>query len=172
MNNDAINNLLTRRSIKKYKPQQITADELNTILEAGAYAPNGMGKQSPIFVAVQDPETVAQLSTMNTFGKGGKDPFYGAPTVVIVLADVSAGTGVEDASLSIGNMCNAAHGIGLGSCWIHRAKEMFESDEGKELLQKWGVVGNYRGVGCCILGYADEEKSAAPRREGRVFYVR
>lgn len=171
MTNETLSNLLTRRSIKKYKPEQITEEQLQAILEAGQYAPSGMNKQSPVFVAVQDPATVEKLARMNIPG-GKSNPFYGAPTVVLVLVSTSVSTGVEDASLAIGNMCNAAHALGLGSCWIHRAKEMFETEEGKALLQQWGVEGNYRGVGCFIVGHADEEKKPSPRREGRVFYIR
>ncbi len=163
-----------RRSVRAYKDEQIKDEELNAILEAGEYAATGMGRQSPIMIVVQDKETIAQLSKMNAkvFGKEGMDPFYGAPTVVIVLADKNMPTCVEDGSLVMGNLMNAAYGLGIGSCWIHRAKGVFESEEGKELLEKWGVKGDYVGVGHCILGYAKgEPKAAAPRKEGYVVRV-
>lgn len=163
-----------RRSVRGFKDEQIKEEELNAILEAGEYAANGMGKQSPIMIVVQDKETIAKLSKMNAkiMGNENVDPFYGAPTVVIVLADKNRPTCVEDGSLVIGNLMNAAYGLGVGSCWIHRAKEEFESEEGKELLKKWGVEGDYIGVGHCVLGYAkDPLKPAAPRKEGYVVRV-
>lgn len=165
--NDVLKCLKERRSIRKYKKQQITDQELEQILEAGMYAPTALGMQSPIMVVVQDPETIQTLSKMNAAVMGAdSDPFYGAPTVVIVLADRSRPTYVEDGSLVMGNLMNAAHALGLGSCWIHRAKEEFESEEGKALLKKWGIDGDYVGVGHCILGYAaDEPGEPKPRKE-------
>lgn len=163
-----------RRSVRGFKDEQIKEEELNAILEAGEYAATGMGKQSPIMIVVQDKETIAKLSKMNAkiMGNENVDPFYGAPTVVIVLADKNRPTCVEDGSLVIGNLMNAAYGLGVGSCWIHRAKEEFESEEGKELLKKWGVEGDYIGVGHCVLGYAkDPLKPAAPRKDGYVVRV-
>lgn len=163
-----------RRSVRAYKDEQIKDEELNAILEAGEYAATGMGKQSPIMIVVQDKETISKLSKMNAkiMGNENVDPFYGAPTVVIVLADKNRPTCVEDGSLVIGNLMNAAYGLGVGSCWIHRAKEEFESEEGKALLKKWGVEGDYIGVGHCVLGYAKEPlKPAAPRKDGYVVRV-
>ena len=163
-----------RRSFRGYKDEQIKDEELNAILEAGEYAATGMGKQSPIMIVVQDKETISKLSKMNAkiMGNENVDPFYGAPTVVIVLADKNRPTCVEDGSLVIGNLMNAAYGLGVGSCWIHRAKEEFESEEGKALLKKWGVEGDYIGVGHCVLGYAKEPlKPAAPRKDGYVVRV-
>ena len=163
-----------RRSVRGFKDEQIKDEELNVILEAGEYAATGMGKQSPIMIVVQDKDTIAQLSKMNAkiMGNENIDPFYGAPTVVIVLADKNVPTYVEDGSLVIGNLMNAAYGVGVGSCWIHRAKQEFESEEGKALLKKWGVEGDYVGVGHCILGYAKEASGpAAPRNEGYVVRV-
>lgn len=171
---DLFEALKGRRSIRTYKDEQIKDEELNKILEAGKYAATGMGKQSPIMIVVQDKETISQLSKMNAkvFGKEGMDPFYGAPTVVIVLADKNMPTYIYDGSLVMGNLMNAAYGVGVGSCWIHRAKEVFESEEGKELLKKWGIKGDYVGIGHCILGYPkNEPKSAAPRKEGYVVRV-
>ena len=163
-----------RRSVRGYKDEQIKDEELNAILEAGEYAATGMGKQSPIMIVVQDKETISKLSKMNAkiMGNENVDPFYGAPTVVIVLADKNRPTCVEDGSLVIGNLMNAAYGLGVGSCWIHRAKEEFDSEEGKALLKKWGVEGDYIGVGHCVLGYAKEPlKPAAPRKDGYVVRV-
>ena len=163
-----------RRSVRGFKDEQIKDEELNAILEAGEYAASGMGKQSPIMIVVQDKETISKLSKMNAkiMGNENVDPFYGAPTVVIVLADKNRPTCVEDGSLVIGNLMNAAYGLGVGSCWIHRAKEEFESEEGKALLKKWGVEGDYIGVGHCVLGYAKEPlKPAAPRKDGYVVRV-
>ena len=172
--NDVILNMIERRSVKKYKDTQINDDDLQLILEAGKYAANGMGAQSPIMIVLQDKETIKEYSKMNAAVMGSdKDPFYGAPTVVIVLADKNRGTCVEDGSLVIGNMMNAAHSLGIGSCWIHRAYQVFESDEGKALLKKWGIEGEYRGVGNCILGYLDGDyPKAKDRKDNYVYYVK
>ena len=163
-----LENLLTRRSVRRYQSRQITDDELAAVLAAGSYAPTGMGKQSPVIVAVQDAATRAQLSALNAAVMGASgDPFYGAPTVVVVLADPQIPTWVEDGSLVLGNMMNAAHALGLGSCWIHRARQVFDGPQGKQLLQRWGLPQSLCGVGHCILGYADGEPAApAPRKEG------
>lgn len=171
--NETLQTLKNRRSVRAYLPKQIKEEELQQILEAGIYAPTGMGAQSPIMVVVQDKETISYLSKLNAEVMGStSDPFYGAPTVIIVLADKNRGTCVEDGSLVIGNMMNAAASLGVGSCWIHRAKEVFESLEGKELLKKWGIHGDYIGVGNCILGYADGELPAAkPRKENYIYRV-
>ena len=155
-----LKDLKERRSIRAYKPDQISEEELRKILEAGTYAPTGMGMQSPKIIVVQDKETRDYLSELNDKYMGsGSDPFYGAPTVLVVLADRNRPTCVEDGSLVMGNLMNAAHAIGVGSCWIHRAREVFDSEEGKALLKKWGVEGDYIGVGHCILGYPADEAS-------------
>ena len=172
--NETIRNLIERRSIRKYKPEQIRDEELNAVLEAGMYAPSGRGHQATLMVVVQDPETISMLSRMNAviWGKPNTDPFYGAPTVIVVLADTSRSTWVEDGSLVMGNLMNAAHALGLGSCWINRAMELFDRPEGKELLKKWGLPETYRGVGNCILGYPDGEiPKAAPRKENFIIRV-
>lgn len=171
--NEVLKCLKERRSVRKYRPEQIKDSELEQILEAGTYAPTGMGMQSPIMVAVQDPETIAKLSKMNAAVMGvTSDPFYGAPTVIVVLADRSRGTYVEDGSLVMGNLMNAAYSIGVDSCWIHRAKEEFESEEGKALLEKWGIKGDYVGIGHCVLGYAkDAPAPAKPRKENYIYRV-
>ena len=164
--------LKNRRSIRKYKPEQISEAELDAILEAGIYAPSGMNTQNTILVAVRDKETRDQLSRMNAAVMGTKgDPFYGAPCVVVVLVDPERYTWIEDGSLVMGNLMHAAYEMGIGSCWIHRAQQMFDSAEGKELLKKWGLPENLKGVGNCILGYPDEEPAPKPRRDGRIVKV-
>jgi len=171
--NDTIKTLLERRSIRKFRPEQIKEKELNAILEAGMYAPSGANQQSALFVVVQDKETLKKLSAMNAAVlKKDIDPYYKAPTVVLVFADRSKVTPVEDATLALGNMFNAAASLGVGSCWVHRTKQMFETVEGKDLLRKWGVSGDYIGVGSCILGYPDgEHPKAAPRKDNFVIRV-
>ena len=172
--NTAYESLLTRRSVRKYKPEQITDAELEAVLKAGTYAPTAMGKQSPLIIAVQDEADLKRLSALNAQIMGTKsDPFYGAPTAVLVLAQSGNRNGVQDASLVLGNMFNAAHALGLGSCWINRAKETFDLPEGRELLHKWGVEGAWGGVGYCILGYPDGEAPApAVRKEGYVKIIK
>ena len=170
--NEALKVLCERRSIRRYKPEQITREELDAVIEAGVCAASGKNGQSAIIVAVQDKETRDLLSEMNAAVLGVKsDPFYGAPTVLIVLAAASSPYAVQDGSLVLGNLMNAAKAIGLGSCWINRAKEVFDTDAGKELLKKWGVEGVYVGVGNCILGYPAEEPQMKPRKENYVTYV-
>lgn len=172
--NEVLNNLCTRRSIRKFKPDAIAQDVLDRIIKAGTYAPTGMGKQSPIIIAVTNKEMRDKLSKMNAEIMGtNTDPFYGAPVVLIVLADKSRPTYVYDGSLVMGNLMNAARSEGIGSCWIHRAKEEFESEEGKNILKSLGIEGDYEGIGHCILGYTDgEEPSPAPRKENYVYYVK
>ncbi len=164
--------LKNRRSIRKYKPEQVSDAHLDAILEAGLYAPSGMNTQNACMVAVRDRETRDQLSRMNAAVMGAtNDPFYGAPCVIVVLVEPERYTAVEDGSLVLGNLMNAAYEAGVGSCWIHRAKQMFESEEGKALLRKWGLREDLIGVGNCILGYPDEEPAPKPRREGRIVKV-
>ena len=171
--NEIIKAMKERRSIRKYKSEQIKDTELEQILEAGLYAASGRGQQATKLVVVQDKDIIARLSKMNAAVMGADtDPFYGAPTVITVFADRERVTCVEDGSLVIGNMMLAAHSIGVDSCWIHRAKEVFDSQEGKELMEEWGVDADYFGVGNCILGYRDCDYPAAPaRKEGRIIRV-
>ena len=171
--NEVIRSMIERRSCRKFQDRQVDEAALQEILEAGTYAASGMGRQSPILVAVQDPEQVALLSKLNAAVMGSdKDPFYGAPMVVVVLADSSVGTCVEDGSLVIGNLMLAASTLGVASCWIHRAREVFASEEGKRLMAQWGVPEGYIGVGHCILGYRDGEKPEPPaRKPGRILRV-
>ena len=174
MENSVVNSLIERRSIRNYKPDQVNEEALELILKAGTYAATGMNRQSPIIIAVQDKDTVEQLRKMNAeiMGAPDSDPFYGAPTVVIVLADKNVPTHVYDGSLVMGNLMLAAHAEGLGSCWIHRAKETFEAKEWKEWLASLGVEGEYEGIGHCALGYIEGDyKADLPRKQGRVFYV-
>lgn len=171
---EVINNMKTRRSIRKYKPDMIPEDVLNRIIEAGTYAATGMGKQSPIIIAVTNKEIRDKFSKMNAEIMGvDSDPFYGAPVVLIVLADKARPTYVYDGSLVMGNLMLAAHAEGIGSCWIHRAKEEFESAEGKAFLESLGIEGDYEGIGHCVLGYVDgEEPKAMPRKENYVYCVK
>ena len=169
-----LQSLQTRRSVRSYLPKQVEEAALEAVLTAGTWAPTGMNKQAPVIVAVQDAATVAKLSALNAAVMGSdKDPFYGAPTVLVVLADPAVRTWVEDGSLVMGNLMNAAHAVGLASCWSHRAREVFDSDEGKELLKQWGLPDTLRGVGNCILGYADGPlPDARPRKEGYIVRVK
>ena len=171
--NEAMKNLLERRSVRGYKKDLVPADVLDEILEAGKYAPSGMGQQKTLMVVTQDPELVAKLSRMNADVMGAKsDPFYGAPTVVIVFADSEQGTCVENGSLVMGNLMNAAHAVGVDSCWIHRAREVFDSEEGKALKAEWGVPESYIGIGHCVLGYrSGEYPEAKARKDGVVIRV-
>lgn len=171
---DAMENLLTRRSCRAYKDEPVSDDAIYNIVRAGLYAPSGMGRQSAIVVVVTDKAVRDQLSRMNAEIAGMKegDPFYGAPVVLVVLADRTVPTHVEDGALMMGNLLNAAHAEGLGSCWIHRAREEFESPEGKALLEKLGVKGDYVGIGHAILGVPAGAPGEAPaHREGRVFRI-
>jgi nitroreductase len=165
--NETLNTLMTRRSIRKFKPEQIKDADLNAILEAGKHAPSGGGRQGNLFVVVQDPALRKQLAKLNAAVLGKDfDPYYGAPTIILVFADRTKSTPVEDGSIALGNLFNAARSLGLGSCWIHRAREMFANAEGQALLKRWGVEEPYVGVGACSLGYPEGGFPApAPRKE-------
>lgn len=153
-NETALEVLKTRRAIRSYESRIPEKELIDKVLEAGTYAPTGMGMQSPVIVAVTNPDVRDRLSKMNAEIMGrDTDPFYGAPVVLVVLADKDIPTYLYDGSLVMGNLMNAAHAVGLGSCWIHRAKEVFETEEGKAMLKEWGIEGNYEGIGNCILGY-------------------
>lgn len=167
--------LESRRSCRAYKPELIKEEELQAILRAGTYAATGMNRQAPIIIAVTNKELRDKLSAINAkiMGHEGIDPFYGAPELLIVLADKTMPTYVYDGSLVMGNMMNAAEDLGVASCWIHRAKEEFEMEEGKAILKELGIEGEYEGIGHLILGYAAvEPKEAAPRKENYVYYIR
>lgn len=173
--NDIIKAMEERRSIRKFKQEMPAKKDLEQIIEAGLYAANGMGKQAVITVAVTNKEVRDKISAANCkIGgwKEGFDPFYGAPAVLIVLADKGWATRVYDGSLVMGNMMLAAHSLGLGSIWIHRAKEEFEAEEWKRLLSDIGVMGDWEGIGHCAVGYIDGDMPmAAKRKDGRVFWV-
>ena len=171
---EALHVLKKRRSMRSYRSEQIRGDQLDAILEAGTYAPTGMNRQSPTMVVVQDPQLIKKLSRMNAavMGMDG-DPFYGAPTVVIVFGNPNAAmTWLEDGALVMGNLMNAAFAVGVDSCWIHRAREMFQTEEGKALMREWGVPEGCVGVGNCILGYATTPvPEPRPRKENYVIRV-
>jgi len=171
--NETLKTLIERRSCRSYKSDPIPAEVLDQILEAGTFAATGMGKQSPIMIAVTDKQTRDQLSKMNAAVMGASnDPFYGAPVVIVVLANRAVPTYLYDGSLVMGNLMNAAHSLGIASCWIHRAKEEFDSAEGKAILKDLGIEGDYEGIGHCILGYAAQEnKTAAPRKENYIYRI-
>lgn len=170
--NNALEAIYKRRSIRKYKQKQISREELDAVIKAGTCAPTEMNLQSPIIIALQNKEDIAYLSKLNAaVNKSPDDPFYGAPTVLIVLAEANSRHAVQDGSLVMGNMMNAASALGLGSCWINRAREVFDSPEGKALLAKWGVKGEYIGIGNCILGYPNEVREMKPRKADYVYYV-
>lgn len=166
--NEALNNLLTRRACRAYKPEQIRPEELDAILEAGQYAPTGMGKQSPIIVAVQDPEKLREVEKLNAavIGDPNAHPFYGAPTVVIVFSDTNSPLSGADANLVAGNILNGANAVGVDSCYIWRARESFDSPEGKALKKEWNIPDSYVGAANIILGYGKSEgkRPAAPRK--------
>lgn len=172
--NETIKNLIERRSCRNYKKEQIKDEELNEILLAGEYAPTGMGLQSPKMIVLQNKETIERLSKLNAKIMGRDiDPFYGAPTVIVVLADKTKMTYIEDGSLVLGNLMNAAHSLKIGSCWINRAREEFETEEGKKLLKEWNIPDNYVGIGHCILGYRDGElPQAKPRKKDYVTIIK
>lgn len=172
--NAAMENMLTRRSVRSYKPDAVPADVLDRIVKAGTYAATGGGRQSPIILAVTNKQMRDKLSRMNAEVMGAdSDPFYGAPAVLVVLADKKSSTCVYDGSLVMGNLMLAAHAEGLASCWIHRAKEVFGTEQGKQILRDLGIEGDYEGVGHCILGYAaGPEPEAAARKDNYVYYIR
>lgn len=173
--NEIINTIKERRSIRKFKPDIPAKEDIRQIIEAGLYAASGKGKQSAITIAVTNQELRNRISSDNCKIGGweaGYDPFYGAPAILIVLADKSRPTGIYDGSLVMGNMMLAAHALGLGSIWIHRAKEEFEMPEYQQLLKDLGIQGQWEGIGHCAIGYVDgEPPRPAPRKDGRVYFI-
>ena len=173
--NETLKVLETRRSCRNFKPDMVSDDELKAIIKAGTYAATGMGKQSPIIIAVTDKALRDEISEANRKIGGwdeGFDPFYGAPVILIVLAKKDVPTYIYDGSLVMGNLMNAAESLGVASIWIHRAKEEFASDFGKNLLKKLGIEDEYEGIGHCALGYAAEPaKEPVPRKENYVYYA-
>ena len=173
--NETLKALETRRSVRGFDPERMPSDELiNEIVKAGEYAPTGMGMQSPRIIVVTNKTVRDRLSKLNAEVMGTtSDPFYGAPVILIVVADKARPTYLYDGSLVMGNLMNAAHAVGLGSCWIHRAKEIFSSAEGKAMLKQWGIEGDYEGIGHVALGYALKEPAEAkPRKEDYTVWVR
>lgn len=172
--NETLKTLKERRSCRKYSDRQVEAAQLDAILEAGTYAPTGMNRQAPVIVAVQDKETRDKIAKLNAAVMGSDtDPFYGAPTVLVVLADPEVRTYVYDGALVMGNLMNAAHAVGVDSCYIFRAKEVFATEEGKGMLKEWGIPERYEGIGNCILGYGLEggKREASPRKENYIVKV-
>ena len=169
--NDTLKTLKERRSCRKYLPRQITDRELDAVLEAGTYAPSGGGRQSCVIVVMQDPQLIRRVSQLDAAINGFQaDPFYAAPTVLAVLADPKCSCHPYDGPLVMGNLLNAAHSVGLGSCYIFYAREVFQGPEGKALLKEWGLPGDYVGIGFCLLGYPAEGgiRPAAPRKENYI----
>ena len=174
MEKDFLEIIRTRRSYRSYQPEQITDEQLNAVLEAGTYAPTSRGLQSPFIVAIQNEELKARLVKMNAEIMGvTTNPYYDAPTYVLVFVPSDAPNGIQDASLVMENMMLAAHAQGLGSCWIHREREMFATEEGKELMQQWGLPEGLVGIAALALGYPNGEPSPAkPRKEGYTRVIR
>ena len=173
--NEMLKAIMARRSARKYKPDMVPQELIDQVIEAGLYAASGHGCQSPIILAVTNKEIRDHFAAANAkiLGNEGIDPFYGAPVVLIVLADRTQPTHVYDGSLAIGNMMLMADSLGLGSCWIHRAREEFDSTGGRAFLTLHGIEGDYEGIGHCILGYPAEEKPAPPpRKDNRVYYIK
>ena len=164
----------TRRSCRSYKQQQITDEQLNAVLEAGTYAPTSRGLQSPFIVAIQNKDLLKQLAEMNAEVMGTTtNPYYDAPTYILVFVPDGFANGVYDAALVLENMMLAAHAQGLGSCWIHREREMFATEEGKELMKQWGLPDGLVGIGALALGYPEGEPTPAkPRKEGYTRVIR
>ena len=170
---ELLNTIKTRKSTKSYLDKEVPLELVEKIVEAGTYAPTGRNLQSPIIVAITNKEVRDRLSKLNaSIMNANADPFYGAPVVLLVLANKDVHTYVYDGSCVMENMLLAAHSLGLGSCWIHRAKEEFETEEGKELLKEWGIEGNYEGIGHVILGYSAVEPIEKPRKENYIYYVK
>jgi nitroreductase len=171
--NETINTIISRRSIKAYTDQVVSDHLLHEITSAATYSASGMNKQSAMMVVVKDKALRDKLSKLNASILGtDKDPFYNAPIVIVVLADSNVRTYIEDGSLVMGNLMNAAFSVGVSSCWIHRAKEMFETEEGKQLLKEWNIPESYKGIGNCILGYPVDktDKVPSPRKENYVIF--
>lgn len=173
MKTEFLDILLTRRSVRAYKPDPVPTALLEEVLRAGTYAPTGGGRQSPVLVAVTDRAARDEISRLNAAVMGkDTDPYYGAPVLVLALADPASSTWVEDASCALENMMLAAHALGLGSVWVHREREIFDSEAGKALLRAWGLPETLRGVGSIALGYASGPAPApAPRKDGYIVRV-
>ena len=173
MNKEMLEGLRKRRSCRRFSPEQITDEELRSVLEAGTYAPTARGTQNPIIIAVQDPEEVKAVSELNARFAYNKDPYYSAPTILLVLVPEGAWMGELDGAAVITTLLNAAYAVGLGSCWINRPQYMFETTEGKDMLKRWGIQGNWKGVGSVALGYAvTKPPKAKPRKENYCYIIK
>ena len=170
MENNFLSLIKTRRSVRAYKPQPVPSEALDAVLEAGTYAPTGGGRQSPTIIAITDPKYRQEIARLNAEVMGNNtDPYYGAPVVILVLADGSANTFVEDGSCVLENMMLAAHALGLGTVWVHREREIFDSESGKALLREWKLPETLRGVGAIALGYpAKEAGQPAARKQNYI----
>ena len=170
MENQFLEIIRTRRSVRAYRNEEVPEDVLDAVLEAGTYAPSGGGRQSAVIIAVREKKLRDKIAKMNAEVMGADtDPYYGAPVIVLVLADSKASTCVEDGSCVLDNIMLAAHSVGLSSVWVHREKEIFESEEGKMLLREWGLPDTLRGVGGIALGYAEiQPEKAAERKKGYI----
>lgn len=165
--------LKNRRSCRKYTEQQVADELLDAVLEAATYAPTGHGQQSPVMVVVQNADLLSKLSALNAQVMGtNRDPFYGAPTAVVVFEDTTNSTGHEDACMVMANLLNAAHAVGLGSCWINRGRQMFELPGGPEIKASWGLGDNMAGLAICILGYEAEGGTVAPKPRKNDYIIR
>lgn len=172
--NKTLELMQTRRSVRGFKPDPVPEEILDQIVEAGTWAATGRNRQSPVIIKVTNRELIRKLSKLNGEIMGtDSDPFYGAPAVLIVLADKTVPTYLYDGSLVMGNLMLAAQSLGIGSCWIHRAKEEFQLPEGKEILKSLGIEGDYEGIGHCVLGYAEGEyPHTKPRKENWVYTIK
>ena len=172
--NQVLEAIISRRSCKNFKSDPVPREIVEQVVRAGLYAPSGGNRQPVKIIAVTEKTTRDQLSRLNSkYDSAGRaDPFYGAPVVLAVVVDKSIPTALNDGSLALGNMLLAAHALGIGSCWIHRAREVFEDGEAIALLRSLGLEGDYLGIGHCVLGYPVESAGAPlPRKENRVFYI-
>ena len=172
---ETIKDLLTRRSCRQYKAQPVEEAVLDQILEAGTYAPTGMGKQSPVIVCIENKDQRDQIAHLNAqIMNSNQDPFYGAPVVLVVFADTNCNTYRDDGNLVIANLLNAAHALGVDSCYIYRAREVFQTEQGKKLMHSWGLSDSYEGIGNVILGYGlpDGIHAPAPRKENYIIKVK
>jgi nitroreductase len=171
---DTLTDIRERRSVRKYKAAQVKEDELQTVLTAGTWAASGQGKQAGLIVVVQDKDTINAVQSLNAavLGNPKAATFFGAPTLIVVFADTTVHTWLDDGNLIIGNMMLAAQAIGLASCYVFRAREVFDTPEGKAFKAKWGVDDRFRGVGNLVLGYGDEKPAPKPRKDGYIIRVR
>lgn len=173
--NEVLKALKERRSIRHFKKQIPSKEEIDQITEAGLYAPNGKGMQAVISIVITNPELIERFKVVNTQIGGypeGTDPFYGAPVIIVVLSRKDNPNKQYDGALVMGNMMLAAHALGLGSIWINRARQEFEMDEFKQILKDLEIEGEWEGVGHCAIGYIDGEvPKAAPRKENRIYHI-